>query len=89
MLFARYLMVIVVLSKNLSSFHYFLDISDGVYLLLNTNRRGYYGNLVVFSLFLYSLVLDLYPWRKLTIDGFNFLNTLHQSESFVVFLVNV
>jgi len=40
MLFARYLMVITMLSNNLSSFHYFLDILDGVPLLLDTNQRG-------------------------------------------------
>jgi len=45
MLYAGYLMVITMLSKNLNSFYYFLDISDGLHLLLDTNQRGYYNNL--------------------------------------------
>ena len=57
MLFVGYLMVIIVLSKNLSSFHYFLDISYEVHLLLDTNQRGYYDNLVMFSLFLHFLLV--------------------------------
>jgi len=89
MLFVGYLMVITMLSKNLSSFHYFLDISDGVHLLLDTNQRRYYDSLVMFNPFLYSLLLHLYPQRRLMIDGFSFLNTLHLLDSFVVFLISV
>ena len=89
MLFAGYLMLITMLSKNLSSFHYFLDISNGVHLLFDTNQRGYYDSLVMFNPFLHSILLHLYPQRRLTIDDFSFLNTLHRLESFVVFLVSV
>ena len=73
MLFARYLMVITMLSNNLISFHYFLDILDGVPLLLDTNQRVYYNSLVIFSPFLHSLLLHLYPQRRLIIDDLVFL----------------
>ena len=89
MLFFGYLMVITMVSKNLSSFHYFLDISDGVHLLLDTYQRGYYNRLVMFSPFLHFILLHLYPQRRLMIDDFSFLNTLHWLETFVLFLVSV
>ena len=89
MLCVGYLMVTIVHSDNLSSFHYFLDKSNGVHLLSDTNQRGQCDNLVMFRPFLHSLLLHPHPQRRLRINGFSFQNTLHRPNKFVVLPINV
>ena len=83
MLCAGFRMVTTMHSESLRLSLYFSDISDGIHLLSYTARKGSYDSLGMCRPFLHTLLFLLYVLKTLMIDGFNFLNTLHQWVRYV------
>ena len=72
-----------------TSFHVFLDISDGVLLSWYTDQRGWCKNLGMLRPFLHTLWDQDYRSKILTTDWCISLSTLHQWGRFVLCLDNV